>query len=350
MRDLRERHPLALAALGRDSSHIQQIFERDAVPATAHRPAGHPGTSTARATTARPSGCRRSSPRPTTAAPRPEFDSSASAGHQGDHRLPASPWRHRRGLDRRREASRDGRSWSPLRGSARSVRLLAGRRARRALLLGGVRDGDLQVVSTARATGATGGRGRRSSVRPGHPIGDGADPLAVGEEDARPRSGWTATNSELWGTRPAADENLLVQQGAVLEVHCPDELSGVRLDGASPCRRGRKGRLFVIARKHLERADPQADRAVRDHRRLRGRPDRIVEWGELPSAGDSVLRRCRPSAARALISLVFEPARGRPELLEGSGGQTDIWQAMLDLSKLRRVERFRPDPAGAYPP
>jgi hypothetical protein len=66
-----------------------------------------------------------------------------------------------------------------------------------------------------------------------------------------------------------------------------------------------------------------------------GGPLSIKEWGELPSAGDTSYAGVAPlGGSRFLITWYSSPLAGDPSWLEGFQGQTDIWQATLDLGKL----------------
>lgn len=116
---------------------------------------------------------------------------------------------------------------------------------------------------------------------------------------------------------------------------CPQELDGVRLDGAVAF--WWAGRLFVIARKHLHGPGIRKRTALYEITgELEGGPIGIREWGELPSAGDtSYAGVARIEGPRFLTTWYSSPPAGDPSWLEGFGGQTDIWQARLNLSRLR---------------
>jgi hypothetical protein len=117
---------------------------------------------------------------------------------------------------------------------------------------------------------------------------------------------------------------------------CPQELEGVRLDGAVAFYWGE--RLFVIARKHLAGPETRKRTALYEITGdLEGGPLGIREWGELPSAGDtSYAGVARIAGPRFLTTWYSSPPAEDPSWFEGFGGQTDIWQAKLDLSRLPR--------------
>ena len=109
----------------------------------------------------------------------------------------------------------------------------------------------------------------------------------------------------------------------------------MRLDGAVAWWWGK--RLFVVARKHIEGPDYRKRTALYELRgNFEGGPLSIREWGELPSAGDTSYAGVAPlGGSRFLVTWYSSPLAGDPSWLEGFQGQTDIWQATLDLSKLR---------------
>ncbi|MGZ4202031.1 MAG: sialidase family protein [Thermoleophilaceae bacterium] len=116
---------------------------------------------------------------------------------------------------------------------------------------------------------------------------------------------------------------------------CPQTLNGVRLDGPVAFYWGK--RLFVVARKHLVGSDLRKRTALYE---LRGNfekgPLRIHEWGELPSAGDTSYAGIAPlGGSRFLVTWYSSPPALDQSWLDGFQGQTDIWRATLDLSKLR---------------
>jgi hypothetical protein len=117
---------------------------------------------------------------------------------------------------------------------------------------------------------------------------------------------------------------------------CPAELNGVRLDGAVAF--WWRGRLFVIARKHLKDPDLRKRTALYEIKgNFEGGPIRIVEHGTFPSAGDtSYAGVARIGASRFLVTWYSSPPREDPGWLVGFNGRTDIWKATIDLARLGR--------------
>jgi hypothetical protein len=117
---------------------------------------------------------------------------------------------------------------------------------------------------------------------------------------------------------------------------CPGTLNGVRLDGAVAFHW--RGRLFVIARKHLKGPSLRKRTALYEIRgNLERGPIRAVDLGTLPSAGDtSYAGVARIGPSRFLATWYSSPQAGDPSWFEGFAGRTDIWKATIDLSRLSR--------------
>jgi hypothetical protein len=114
---------------------------------------------------------------------------------------------------------------------------------------------------------------------------------------------------------------------------CPQALKGARLDG--PVSFFWKGRLFVVARKHLPYIKKRT--ALFE---LTGDFDggtlALKEWGELPSAGDTAYAGAAPvDENRWLTTWYSSDVEDDANWLVGMLGLTDIRQATLDLSRLK---------------
>lgn len=151
------------------------------------------------------------------------------------------------------------------------------------------------------------------------------------------------TNDVLLGNNGGLQTKVCWSLRPYRRFSCPQELRGVRLDGAVAW--WWSGRLFVIARKHLRGEEIRKRTALHEITgRLEGGPIGIVERGVLPSAGDtSYAGVARLGGSRFLVSWYSSPLAGDPGWLVGFAGRTDIWQAVIDLSKLPRPQH-RPTP------
>jgi hypothetical protein len=120
---------------------------------------------------------------------------------------------------------------------------------------------------------------------------------------------------------------------------CRAELRGVRLDGHVAFHW--RGRLFVIARKHLKGPATRKRTALYEIvGNFEGGPIRIVEHGELPSAGDtSYAGVVQIGPSRFLTTWYSSPPAEDPSWFVGFGSRTDIWRATIDMSRL-------PEPRG----
>jgi hypothetical protein len=144
------------------------------------------------------------------------------------------------------------------------------------------------------------------------------------------------TDYELFGHRGRLRTKVCWARRPYRRFTCPAELKGVRLDG--PVSFYWRGRLFVIARKHLKGEGVRKRTALYEITgNLEGGPIDVVEHGVLPSAGDtSYAGIARTGRSRFLATWYSSPPAQDPSWIEGFGGRTDIWKATLDLSKLRR--------------
>jgi hypothetical protein len=119
---------------------------------------------------------------------------------------------------------------------------------------------------------------------------------------------------------------------------CPSEFDGQRLDG--PVTFSWNGRLFVIARKHLQGTGKKRTSLFEilgfDGS---GAPDggapTIQEWGELPSAGDtSYAGIAMTDATHAVVSWYSGDLQADRPWVLGMFDLTSIWLGTLDFSRL----------------
>jgi hypothetical protein len=142
------------------------------------------------------------------------------------------------------------------------------------------------------------------------------------------------TDEELFGFQGRLRTKVCWAKKPFRSFSCPQELDGVRLDGAVAFYWDE--RLFVIARKHLPGTEIRKRTALYEITGdYEGGPIGIYEWGEFPSAGDtSYAGIARVHGSRFLTTWYSSPPAEDPSWLEGFAGQTDIWRAKLDLSRL----------------
>jgi hypothetical protein len=117
---------------------------------------------------------------------------------------------------------------------------------------------------------------------------------------------------------------------------CPQELNGVRLDGAKAF--FWKHRLFVVARKDILGPGIRKRTALYEITgHLDGGPIGIVELGELPSAGDTAYAgTVGIGRGRFLVSWYSSDIALDPNWVVGLISRSDIWLASLDLKRLPR--------------
>jgi hypothetical protein len=144
------------------------------------------------------------------------------------------------------------------------------------------------------------------------------------------------SESELLGNRGRLRTKVCWARQPYRRFSCRQELRGVRLDGAVAF--WWRGRLFVIARKHLRGEALRKRTSLYEITgNLEGGPLRIVEHGPLPSAGDtSYAGIARIAGSRFLATWYSSPPAADPGWIEGFAGRTDIWKATLDVARLPR--------------
>jgi hypothetical protein len=115
---------------------------------------------------------------------------------------------------------------------------------------------------------------------------------------------------------------------------CPQELEGVRLDG--PVAFFWRDRLFVVARKHLGEDGRKRTALYEITGELEGGPIGIVEHAELPSAGDTSYAGVAAIDRHRFVATWYSSDVALdPPWVSGLFIGSDVWQATLDLSRLR---------------
>ncbi|MBK8936766.1 MAG: hypothetical protein IPM79_03715 [Polyangiaceae bacterium] len=193
-------------------------------------------------------------------------------------------------------------------------------------------DGDLQVVLQRTSDGLTWEPGAQIyGVAEDTPletelvITPGGRMLAIIRMDG--------TDEELLGDKGRLRTKLCWADPPFESFDCPHELEGARLDGAVHF--WHDGRLFVVARKHLQptlRKRTSVYELVGD---LEAGPLEALEWAELPSASDTAYAGvAKLDDGRVLMSWYSGEVELDQPWTTGMLGETDIWLATLDLGAL----------------
>lgn len=115
---------------------------------------------------------------------------------------------------------------------------------------------------------------------------------------------------------------------------CDQELLGQRLDG--PISLSAQGRLFVLARRHLQPTYKKRTSLFELIGTIDGGPLSWKLWGDLPSAGDTAYAGAVPSSgSRWLVSYYSGDVSEDLGWLPGMLGQSDIWTGVIDIAKLK---------------
>jgi hypothetical protein len=142
------------------------------------------------------------------------------------------------------------------------------------------------------------------------------------------------TDAELLGDEGRLRTKVCWSDAPYTTFACPDELDGQRLDG--PLTFFWQGRLFVVARKHLQGTGRKRTSLFELGGNLDGGPLTIKEWGEIPSAGDtSYAGVAMTDPTHAVLSWYSgDLVADRPWVL-GIFDLTSIWLGTLDFTQLK---------------
>ena len=114
---------------------------------------------------------------------------------------------------------------------------------------------------------------------------------------------------------------------------CPSEFDGQRLDG--PASFFWSGRLFVVARKHLQGTGKKRTSLFEILGDFNGGALTIQEWGELPSAGDtSYAGIAMTDSSHAVVSWYSGDLQADRPWVLGMFDLTSIWLGTIDFSRL----------------
>jgi hypothetical protein len=142
-------------------------------------------------------------------------------------------------------------------------------------------------------------------------------------------------DQELLGARGRLRTKICTAEPPYDRFDCASELSGQRLDG--PAALFWRGRLFVVARKHLgEDGRKRTSLFELPLAQDGATPTGVIERGELPSAGDTAYAGIvMLDEHRLLVSWYSSDLRLDPDWVTGILGATDIWTAVIDLAALK---------------
>lgn len=194
-------------------------------------------------------------------------------------------------------------------------------------------DGDLRVVLYTSQDGATWSAGPT--------LYDVAADTPLETELVFTPSGWLlalvrldGTDDELLGSRGRLRTKVCWSAPPYASFDCSREIDGERLDG--PVHFWHDGRLFVIARRHLQPTERKRTALFELTGDLAGGDLAITHWGDFPSAGDTAYAGVVELATRGrfLVSYYSSDVALDPPWTTGFFGASDIWLATIDLSTL----------------
>jgi len=202
-------------------------------------------------------------------------------------------------------------------------------------------DGDLQVVLQSSEDGA--------HWSPGAQIYGVAEDTPMETELVISPEGRMLAIVRMDGT----DEELLGDQGRLRtklcwsdppfdSFDCRQELEGVRLDGVrldGAVHFWQDGRLFVVARKHLQPTLRKRTSVYELTGDFEHGPLEAIEWGQLPSASDTAYAGVLPlgkntPSGRVLVSWYSGDVAKDQPWTAGFFGETDIWTATVDVAAM----------------
>ncbi len=142
------------------------------------------------------------------------------------------------------------------------------------------------------------------------------------------------TDAELLGDQGRLRTKICWSDPPYASFSCPAEFLGQRLDG--PVSFFWHGRLFVVARKHLQGTGKKRTSLFEIAGNLDGGPLSIAEWGQLPSAGDTSYAGVVPlDDTHVLLSWYSGDLQADPPWVLGMFDLTSIWLGPVDMSSLQ---------------
>jgi hypothetical protein len=141
------------------------------------------------------------------------------------------------------------------------------------------------------------------------------------------------TDDELLGDQGRLRTKICWSDPPYTSFSCPSEFDGQRLDG--PVSFFWQGRLFVVARKHLQGTGKKRTSLFEILGNFEGGALTIQEWGELPSAGDtSYAGVAMEDSTHAVVSWYSGDLQADRPWVLAMFDLTSIWLGSIDLSRL----------------
>jgi hypothetical protein len=142
------------------------------------------------------------------------------------------------------------------------------------------------------------------------------------------------TDQELLGDQGRLRTKVCFATPPYSSFDCSGEIDGQRLDG--PLSFMWQGRMFVVARKHLQGTGRKRTSLFEITGTLEGGPVTAKEWGEVPSAGDTAYAGAAAiDANRMVVTWYSSDIVIDENWVDGILDDSDIWRATIDLSKLQ---------------
>lgn len=140
-------------------------------------------------------------------------------------------------------------------------------------------------------------------------------------------------NRELYGSEGRLRTKVCWADPPYAQFRCPQTLYGNRLDG--PVAFANRGRLFVVARKHILGVKNTKRTALYELIGDGGAELELVEHTELPSSGDTAYAGiARVDDDRFLVTWYSSLTTEDQPWVRAILGPTDIWKATINLSNL----------------
>jgi hypothetical protein len=160
------------------------------------------------------------------------------------------------------------------------------------------------------------------------------------------------TDTELMGNAGRLRTKLCWADPPFQTWSCPHEIAGQRLDGAVHF--WQDGRLFVVARKHLQPTLRKRTALFELTGDFEHGPLEAVDWGELPSASDTAYAGAAKLAdGRWLLSWYSGDVAKDQPWTAGMLGATDVWTTTFDPTAMPKdppTPETCPSPRAEPPP